>query len=88
WVHSYVADNRTYCVYVAPDEDAVRRHSELSGLPSGLPIRSTGRDERESVEVDDAGDVGIRSVPVCGRGASRAGGASGVDEAAVSVAMH
>jgi hypothetical protein len=34
WVQSYVTDDKIYCVYVAPDEDAVRRHAEQTGLPA------------------------------------------------------
>jgi len=34
WVHSYVTDDKVYCVYVAPDEEAVRRHAQLGGLPA------------------------------------------------------
>ncbi len=33
WVHSYVAGDRTFCVYLAELEDAIRRHSEISGIP-------------------------------------------------------
>jgi hypothetical protein len=33
WQHSYVAGDRTFCVYLAEDETAIRRHSELSGIP-------------------------------------------------------
>jgi len=33
WLHSYVTDDKVYCVYIAPDEEAVRRHSEIVGLP-------------------------------------------------------
>ena len=34
WVHSYVTDDKIYCVYIAPDEQAVRRHAELGGFPA------------------------------------------------------
>lgn len=34
WDHSYVAANKTFCVYLAEDEDAVRAHAELSGFPA------------------------------------------------------
>lgn len=34
WVESYVADNMTFCVYLAKDEEIIRRHSELSGFPA------------------------------------------------------
>lgn len=35
WQHSYVANDKTFCVYLAESEDAIRRHSELSGIPLG-----------------------------------------------------
>jgi hypothetical protein len=34
WVHSYVTDDKIYCVYVAPDEEAVREHARLGGFPA------------------------------------------------------
>jgi len=34
WEHSYVADDKIYCVYQAPDEATVRRHAELGGFPA------------------------------------------------------
>ena len=33
WQHSYVAGDKTFCIYLAEDEAAIRRHSELSGIP-------------------------------------------------------
>ena len=33
WVHSYVANNKTFCVYLAESEAAVVEHGELSGIP-------------------------------------------------------
>ena len=34
WIHSYVTDNKVYCVYLAPDEEMIRRHAELTGVPA------------------------------------------------------
>ena len=34
WVHSYVTDDKVYCVYVAPDEEAVRKHAQQGGFPA------------------------------------------------------
>lgn len=34
WVHSYVTDDRIYCVYIAPNEDLVRQHAEQGGFPA------------------------------------------------------
>lgn len=33
WQHSYVAADKTFCVYLAEDEEAIHRHAELSGIP-------------------------------------------------------
>src|SRR6202167_3105560 len=34
WVESYVAANKTFCVYLAKDEALIHKHSELSGFPA------------------------------------------------------
>lgn len=34
WVESYVADDKTFCVYLATNEEAILRHSEMSGFPA------------------------------------------------------
>ncbi len=34
WVESYVAADKTFCVYLAEDEDIIRRHAEASGFPA------------------------------------------------------
>lgn len=34
WVQSYVTDDKVYCVYVAPNEEAVRKHAQQGGLPA------------------------------------------------------
>lgn len=34
WQHSYVAGDKTFCIYLAESEDAIRKHSELSGFPA------------------------------------------------------
>ena len=34
WVESYVADDKTFCVYLAKDEAIVRKHAEVSGFPA------------------------------------------------------
>jgi hypothetical protein len=34
WVQSYVTDDKIYCIYVAPDEDAVREHAQQGGFPA------------------------------------------------------
>ena len=34
WVESYVAADKTFCVYLAKDEAIIRRHAEISGFPA------------------------------------------------------
>ncbi len=34
WVESYVAADKTFCVYLAKDEDIIRKHAEISGFPA------------------------------------------------------
>jgi hypothetical protein len=34
WVESFVADQKTYCVYLAKDEAIIKRHAEISGFPA------------------------------------------------------
>jgi len=43
WVESYVAGDKTFCVYLATDEDVIRKHAEVSGFPATTitPIRKT-----------------------------------------------
>ena len=34
WVESYVAADKTFCVYLAEDEAVIRKHAEISGFPA------------------------------------------------------
>src|SRR4051812_6779697 len=33
WQHSFVAADKTFCIYLAESEDQIRQHAELSGIP-------------------------------------------------------
>lgn len=39
WVQSYVTDDKIYCVYVAPNEEAVREHARQGGFPANKVSR-------------------------------------------------
>ncbi|MBX3145252.1 MAG: DUF4242 domain-containing protein [Gemmatimonadales bacterium] len=39
WVHSYVTDDKIFCVYVAPDEASVREHARQGGFPANRVSR-------------------------------------------------
>ena len=34
WVESFVAADKTFCVYLAKDEAIIRKHAEISGFPA------------------------------------------------------
>jgi hypothetical protein len=34
WLESYVTDDKIYCVYIAPNEAAVREHARQGGFPA------------------------------------------------------
>jgi len=34
WVESFVAADKTFCVYLAKDEAVIRKHAEISGFPA------------------------------------------------------
>ena len=36
WVHSHVTDDKIYCVYVAPNEEAVREHARQGAFPASF----------------------------------------------------
>jgi len=34
WEHSYVTDDKIYCVYSAPNAEMIREHARLGGFPA------------------------------------------------------
>jgi hypothetical protein len=39
WQQSYVTDDKIYCVYIAPNVDAVREHARRGGFPADVVAR-------------------------------------------------
>jgi hypothetical protein len=39
WLQSYVTDNKIYCVYIAPNEEAIRTHAQKGGFPANVVSR-------------------------------------------------
>ena len=39
WVQSFVTDDKVYCIYIAPDEAAIRQHAQLGGFPASRVSR-------------------------------------------------
>jgi Nickel responsive protein SCO4226-like len=42
WQHSYVTADKTFCVYLAQSEEAIREHARLSGFPANRITEVTG----------------------------------------------
>jgi len=42
WQHSYVTGEKTFCIYVAADKDAIHEHAKLSGFPANTITEITG----------------------------------------------
>jgi hypothetical protein len=34
WLHSYVTDDKIYCIYIAPNAELVREHARQGGFPA------------------------------------------------------
>jgi len=34
WLHSYVTNEKNYCVYFAQDEEKIREHARRTGIPA------------------------------------------------------
>ncbi len=43
WVQSFIAENKTFCLYLAENEDAIREHAALSGFPANKISEVSGR---------------------------------------------
>lgn len=34
WLHSYVTEDKLYCVYLAPDEETILEHARRTNIPA------------------------------------------------------
>ncbi|HMQ07203.1 MAG TPA: DUF4242 domain-containing protein [Saprospiraceae bacterium] len=39
WIHSYVAGDKIYCIYLAPSEELILEHARLGGFPANSVTR-------------------------------------------------
>jgi uncharacterized protein DUF4242 len=39
WLQSFITDDKIYCLYIAPDEDAVKQHAQKGGFPANSVAR-------------------------------------------------
>ncbi len=50
WVHSYVTDNKVYCLYRAANEELIREHAEKGGFPVNYITPLAGRIDPETAK--------------------------------------
>ena len=39
WLHSYVTDDKIFCVYIAPNEEMIREHAKQGGFPANKVLQ-------------------------------------------------
>lgn len=39
WQHSYIAADKIYCVYIAPNEELIREHASKGGFPANSVMK-------------------------------------------------
>src|SRR5688572_11013305 len=54
WLHSYVVDNKFYCVYFAKNEELIREHARLGGFPIDSIQQIHARIDRATAEKQNA----------------------------------
>ena len=50
WVHSYVTDDKIYCVYRAPNVDMIRQHARVAGFPADSVVQVRTRIDPTTAE--------------------------------------
>jgi hypothetical protein len=50
WLHSYVTDDKIYCVYIAPNEKMVLEHAKCGGFPANRVSRVTSEIDPTTAE--------------------------------------
>jgi uncharacterized protein DUF4242 len=50
WVHSYVTDDKIYCVYRAPTADLIRQHAREAGFPADSVVEVRSRIDPTTAE--------------------------------------
>ena len=50
WLHSYVTDDKIYCVYIAPNEQMVLEHAKCGGFPANRVSKVTAQMDPTTAE--------------------------------------
>jgi hypothetical protein len=63
WVESFVTGNKIFCMYLAADEELIRKHSEMSGFPATKIHRIETRIDPTTARTSVVGPVPIAHTP-------------------------
>ncbi len=50
WIHSYVAGDKIFCIYLAPSEELIREHARLGGFPANTITEKSNNIDLETAE--------------------------------------
>jgi hypothetical protein len=50
WLHSYVTEDKIYCVYIAPNEKVILEHAKCGGFPANRVSRATAQIDPTTAE--------------------------------------
>jgi hypothetical protein len=50
WIHSYVTQDKIYCIYIAPSEQLIREHASQGGFPANRIAEVVGMIDPVSAE--------------------------------------
>jgi hypothetical protein len=50
WQESYVTDDKVYCIYIAPNAEAIREHAQLGGFPANKISEILGKIDPSTAE--------------------------------------
>jgi hypothetical protein len=63
WVESYVSGDKLFCIYLAVDEELIRKHSEMSGFPATTIHRVETKIDPTTARSSIVGPVPIGHTP-------------------------
>lgn len=52
WIESYIAADKTFCLYLADGEEVIHQHAEISGFPANK-ITEIGRTIDPTTAIED-----------------------------------
>ena len=64
WVHSYVTADKTFCIYLAENEEVIREHAKRSGFPANVITEVRGMFDPTTAGQRPFGGEPLRAEPL------------------------